>query len=94
MYNCPITITGFEFNKHFSGERFYKILRSDFTHHGFTYKYGMNTDTKQFNPCWIGEPEGLYFAYSSQICQFLNYGSKIAYVTIDNEVGTTFVNVC
>ena len=40
---------------------FYKILREDLTHHGFSYQPGLNVETKPFEPCTrcFG---GLYFS--------------------------------
>jgi len=60
---------------------FYKILREDLTHHGFTYQPGLNVDTKPFEPCarCFG---GLYFSDLEHIARYLEYGDLVARVTV------------
>lgn len=60
---------------------FYKILREDLTHHGFSYQHGLNVDTKPFEPCarCFG---GLYFSDLDHITQYLEYGDLVARVTV------------
>ena len=60
---------------------YFKILKENLTHHGFTYKKGLNIDVNLFNPT----PEcgdGLFFADEKNILEFCNYGTKIAEVTL------------
>ena len=60
---------------------YFKILRENLTHHGFTYKKGLNVDVKPFDLT----PEcdgGLFFADEKHILEFCDYGMKIAEVTL------------
>jgi len=43
-------VSGEDFNALYGDIGFYKFLNNDLTHHGFTYKLGLNIDTKQFMP--------------------------------------------
>lgn len=64
---------------------FFKILRSDLTHYGFTYQPGLNVDTVPFNPEPVCGAGGLYFAHQTHIVPFLSYGSLIARVTLPSD---------
>lgn len=60
---------------------YFKILTEDLTHHGYTYKKGLNVDPKPFNP----EPKwdnGLFFADEKNILGFCGFGNKIAEVIV------------
>ena len=60
---------------------FYKILRRDLTHHGFTYQPGLNVDTERFEPeAWSSG--GLYFSDLEHIAEYLEYGDLVARVTL------------
>ena len=61
--------------------KYYKILRSDMTHHGFVYTEGLNIDTEPFDeiPACGG---GLFFSNAENILAFCNYGDLIAEVEI------------
>ena len=61
--------------------KYYKILRSDMTHHGFVYKEGLNIDTEPFDetPNYGG---GLFFCDKEHILGFCDYGNLIAEVEI------------
>src|SRR3972149_8283480 len=67
---------------------YYKVLRSDLTHHGFKYQKGVNTDTIPFNPVGSCVPGGIYFTDADHIHQFLNLGSLIATVEIPDGTET------
>ena len=85
MLKINTTITGSEFNAYYGEARFYKILNYNLTHFGFTYKIGINKDTRHFNPSGTCNPGGLYFAHESQIRNFLGYGHLIANVIIEDD---------
>ena len=60
---------------------FYKILRKDLIHHGFTYQLGLNVDSQPFQP----EREcqgGLYFSDLEHIAEYLTYGDLVARVAL------------
>src|SRR3990172_5198058 len=61
---------------------YFKVLRSDLTHHGFKYQKGVNTDTIPFNPVGSCVPGGIYFTDADHIHEFLDHGSLIATVEI------------
>ena len=70
--------------------KYYKILRSNMTHHGFVYKEGLNIDTEPFDktPACGG---GLFFSDAQNILAFVNYGNLIAEVEVPD--GTKIVQV-
>ena len=72
---------GIEFKKKY-GNIFYKILREDLTHHHFTFKEGVNIDTKKFNPSGSCSKGGIYFANYENICDYLDYGTNVCSVNI------------
>ena len=64
--------------------KYYKILRSDMTHHGFKYKEGLNVDINPFDEtpdCG----DGLFFSDAENILSFVNYGDLIAEVEIPDD---------
>ena len=61
---------------------FYKILRSDLTHNGFTYKVGLNVDTVPFNPSGSCQSGGLYYTDIENLFGFLCFGDLIADIVI------------
>jgi len=61
---------------------YFKILRENLKHYDMQYKEGLNVDVLPFNPkpeCGEG---GLYFTDEQYILDFVDYGSKIAEVTV------------
>ena len=60
---------------------YYKMMRSDYTHHNFTYVVGLNIDTQQFNPGSC-TPGGLYFTDIDNLHKFFEYGTLVAFITI------------
>lgn len=60
---------------------YYKILRKDLTHYGYTYTIGLNIDTNKFNHSECGSG-GLYFTTKKHIHEFLIYGDYIADIEI------------
>ena len=86
------TLSGIEFNK-INKHKLYKIIRADKTHHGFTYKIGLNIDTNMFYPhkeCCGG---GLYFADEHNIYKFIDYGIYICEITIPNNA-YVYIELC
>ena len=70
--------------------KYYKILRSDMTHHEFVYKEGLNIDTEPFDEtpdCG----DGLFFSDAENILSFVDHGDLIAEVEVPN--GTKIVQV-
>jgi hypothetical protein len=60
---------------------YFKILKEDLTHYGFTYKKGLNIDVNPFDPtpkCG----DGLFFTDEKYILGFCDYGTKIAEVRL------------
>ena len=70
--------------------KYYKILRSDMTHHGFVYKEGLNIDTEPFDETSICSG-GLFFSDAENILSFVDYGNLIAEVEVPD--GTKIVQV-
>ena len=70
--------------------KYYKILSSDLTHHGFKYQEGLNIDTNPFDemPDCGG---GLFFSDAEHILSFVGYGNLIAEVEVPD--GTKIVQV-
>lgn len=61
---------------------YYRCMRADRTHHGFTYRTGLNFDTKEFNSedsCCEG---GLYFTSISYVRRFSSRGSMVQKIKI------------
>lgn len=53
----------------------YKIIRQNHTHYGFTYKEGLNIDTKPFQPEGSCVAGGLYFFTDLEdLSRWLDYG--------------------
>ena len=61
---------------------YYKVVRDDLTHHGFTYKLGLNVDTLYFNPSGSCRPGGLYFTDIDNLGTFFDFGNLIAFIKI------------
>ena len=60
---------------------YFKILREDLTHNGYTYHKGLNVDPNLFDPT----PDcrgGLFFSDTKHILKFCDYGTKIAEVVV------------
>ena len=63
----------------------FKLLNSNLTHHGFTYKEGLNVLTEPFNTekeCGAG---GLYYCSSKDI---------ISWINLTDEKGATYCRTC
>lgn len=60
---------------------YFKILKENLIHHGFTYKEGLNVDIKPFDPT-PGCKGGLFFADEEHILEFCDYGTQITEVII------------
>ena len=63
---------------------YFKILREDLTHYGYTYHEGLNVDPNPFD----STPDcggGLFFADEKEILGFCDYGTKIAEITVPDE---------
>ena len=71
--------------------KYYKILRTDMTHHGFKYQEGLNIDTEPFDetPDCGG---GLFFSDAKNILAFCDYGDLIAEVEIPKDEKIVKVN--
>jgi len=79
-------VSGETFNNLYNGTRFYKILKSDLTHHNFRYKMGLNIDTVPFNPIYSCHRGGLYFCEESKVHLYIDlYGNNLAQITIPND---------
>jgi hypothetical protein len=70
----------FYFLYDFRMTKYYKILRGDLTHYGFTYQLGLNVDPVSFNPKGLHAPCGLSYADINNIFTYTNFGSLIAEV--------------
>jgi hypothetical protein len=60
--------------------KYYKILRDDLTHFGFTYKLGLNVDILSFDPTGNCRPGGLCYTDLEHIVLYVKYGKNIAEV--------------
>ena len=77
--------SGEEFNEKYKEYEFYKLLRKDLTHYGYTYKDGLNVDVNELNQkggCSIG---GLYFTEKNKIPMWMNAYSFITKCFIPND---------
>ena len=61
---------------------FYKILKDDLIHHDFQYQEGLNADIHPFDPDAQCSRGGLYFTDLKHIAGFMDFGTKIARVTL------------
>ena len=66
-------------------EKWIKVLSEDMTHHGFTYQLGLNELKEEFNPRGSCQPGGFYVTKPQHVFEFLNYGNKLAIITIPND---------
>ena len=60
---------------------YFKILKEDLTHDGYTYHEGLNIDPNPFDSTPDCEG-GLFFADEKHILNFCDYGTQIAEVTV------------
>ena len=67
------------------GNTFYKMLASNLTHHGFTYKIGENIDHNEFEPSGSCLKGGLYFINLNNLLQFVMYGPYIGLIEISDD---------
>jgi len=81
-------VSGKQINQHLCGKTndkiFYKCVAKDLTHHGFTYKIGLNEDIVKFDPSSECKG-GLYFTDKNHISDYLDYGTNFANVKIPND---------
>lgn len=70
----------FDFN-----QVYYKVIRQDLTHYGFTYQLGLNVDHHPFNPNKFYAAGGLHFIDKNKLDQFLLYGHQIATISIPKD---------
>jgi hypothetical protein len=80
--------SGIEFKALTENQKYYKILRDDLIHHGFSYKLGINEDVLNFHPHGNCSPGGLYFTDLDNIVEYITYGNNIAEIEIldDSEI--------
>ena len=64
--------SGEEFNEKYKEYEFYKLLRKNLTHYGYTYKDGLNVDVNEFNPKGKYSKAGLYFTEKNKIPMWMN----------------------
>jgi hypothetical protein len=62
-----------------------KILHDDLIHNGFQYQEGLNILIDEFNPSDNCSKGGLYFCKFEDFPFYLNYGDKIAKVTLPDD---------
>lgn len=75
-------LSGKKFNELYRDYKFYKIIQPYLSSYGFKYQYGLNVDTKKFNPsgeCSVG---GIYFTDEDNIDAFQCNGEVIVDVSI------------
>lgn len=97
MSNSTVSNKPIPFGKIFSGKTFkqlfplhtafYKYLFDNMNQYGFQYKYGLNIDTKRFNPHGSCEGGGLYFTTHDRIEAFKNgkHGNNLHHVIIPDD---------
>lgn len=62
--------------------RYFKLLRKDLTHHGFSYKEGLNVLNMPFDESACGgRPGGLYFSEEKDILSWLHYYDDYEWIT-------------
>ena len=66
-------------------QKYYKIVRYDYTHNDMVYKLGLNKDILDFNPSGSCESGGLYFTDYENLGTFCNYGSIVATIRLCND---------
>ncbi len=80
-----MALSGKQFKEQYPGS-YYKFLRADLTHYGFTYKLGLNIDTKKFTPSGNCKEGGLYFFNDLKFAdRFYMYGPKLGVVEIPDD---------
>ena len=67
-------------------KEYYKVIRKDLTHFGYTYKHGLNEDPKPFSTEKDCGPGGLYFTDRENLVDFIAYGDYICKVTVPKNV--------
>ena len=92
-----IVLSGEEFNDKYKNYEFYKLLYEDLNHHDFTYKNGLNEDTKQFNPTNKCSEGGLYFTEKEKLPMWISsyyFGTNREYRFITRCFIPNDANVC
>jgi len=76
---CGLKIFGEDFNRLMKILKLkpVKLLTYDKRHNDFTFKHGLNIDTKSFNPSGSCSQGGLYFTFESYISQWQEYGDHV-----------------
>jgi hypothetical protein len=63
-----------------------KLLHDNFTHHGFTYRPGLNVDPLPFTAYGNCEPGGLYYTVPEYACKWVNpVITHVADVTVPDD---------
>lgn len=63
-----------------------KLLHTNFTHHGFTYRTGLNVDPLRWNPHGSCEPGGLYYTVPEYACHWVDPSmTHVADVTVPDD---------
>lgn len=73
---------------------YYKILNEKLYHNSFQYKEGLNEDTIPFNPIPKCGKGGLFFADINNILVFMDFGTKIANVSLPEGENVVKVTNC
>ena len=73
--------------KTFAGpaKTYIKFLRSDHTHHGLTYKVGLNIDPLPFVGSGACQAGGIYFTEFNWMGKWTHYGTRFAIVKIPDD---------
>ena len=73
--------------KTFAGpaKTYIKFLYSDLTHHGLTYKVGLNIDPLPFVGSGSCQAGGIYFAEMKWMGKWMHYGTRFAIVKIPDD---------
>jgi hypothetical protein len=74
-------MTGMEATFNFSNY-FYKFVKTNLNHNGFTYNLGLNKDIRQFKPTGECSGGGLYFTIKDNINDYSHFGNKIAIIRL------------
>ena len=62
--------------------KYYKFLRGDLTHHGYTYQLGLNIDPKPFNPDEQWQRGGFYLTTLEHLFKHYKYGPYLGIISL------------
>ncbi len=80
-----MALTGKQFKAQHPGP-YYKFLRANLTHYGFTYQIGLNIDAESFNPTGQCKKGGFYFFSDLKYAdEFYSYGPRLVVVEIPDD---------